>query len=96
MIAEVSWNGGFPIAGEGWTFLMPDGGDWAIAGDFTGWEPEPMDCQAGAALPEKAKCVPVCCVIDETTGSVFCAPLSVTWNQAPVAQLFICFDREKI
>ncbi|MCA9489453.1 MAG: prolyl oligopeptidase family serine peptidase [Myxococcales bacterium] len=43
--ATVAWRGGWPVldGDTAWFVVAEDGRDWAVAGDFDGWTPEPMD-----------------------------------------------------
>ena len=42
---SVAWSSGFPIASDDgvWFVHWYEGGDWSVAGDFNGWEPQPME-----------------------------------------------------
>jgi len=45
---DLAWESGWPVQqGDLYSFVILDGGPWALVGDFNNWEPTPMNCDPG-------------------------------------------------
>lgn len=84
VMPAVAWRGGWPVATAGGTFLFvhrdPRGG-WALAGDFNGWDPEPMNQGEGFWWAEVT--------IDDPTGQRYkFVDGGATWRADPFARSY--------
>ena len=75
-------------AGQGWTFRVyaPNARDAALAGDFNGWQPAPMQRQGGDWVLAVPDAQPGQCYKYVITG----ADGQVRWRQTPMAPMPSC------